>query len=313
MNKNLINVVGAVAILSSYTARAVTFTTPAAGAVLTPGATITARVSPSPGEQITAAAFLIQGSNPVTAVASTAVSGAFEAQLTVPSLSVGPALIFTDAQLSDGTERMDFVEVKIEPGSIKRLTLTAPGTLTSVGQISQLQLDGLFSDGITRRVTSPATGTTYQSSNDSVLGIYPTGLIQARTTGFAIVTAMNRGQSVTQVVQVAVPNPAVNHIPIANPGTDQAVAPVTLVTLSGVGSSDPDGGSLTFEWNQESGPLVILRTPRSAQTVFTSPRVDRAQVLTFSLVVSNNNGATTFPALVKVTVDPALAAAGPVH
>jgi hypothetical protein len=304
MKYRFVTLISFVATLSTSVAQAATLVAPASGTVLRPGATVTTRVSPSAGEQITAAAFLISGSEPVDAVASTTVAGAFEAQLTVPKYLVGPALIFTDARLSDGTERLDFVEITVEPGSVKQLTLAGPGALASVGQIEQLQVDGLFTDGITRRLTSPAAGTTYQSSNDAVLGIHGTGLIQARTAGFAIVTATNRGQSVSQIVQVTVPNPPVNHIPIANPGADQAVGTETLVTLSGIGSSDPDGDPLTYEWNQESGPPVILRSPQSAQTIFTSPRVDTATVLMFSLVVSDNKGATTFPAIVKVTVDP---------
>jgi hypothetical protein len=47
-----------------------------------------------------------------------------------------------------------------------------------------------------------------------------------------------------------------------------------------------------------------VRDPEAAQTVFVSPRVDAEMILEFSLVVSDNKGATSFPTTVRITVRP---------
>jgi hypothetical protein len=289
--------------LRATPAAAVQIVAPAAGTTLAPGATLTVRVVPSPGEQLTAVA-VGMGDAGTDATASTTVTGAFEAQITVPVKAVGPAFIVAYATLASGSTGMDYLEVTVEPGAVKQLRLSAPPVLSTVGAVRQLDVSGLFTDGVERRLTLPDTGTTYESSDQAVLGIHPSGLIQARATGTAAVRATNRGQSVTAVVRVSIPDPPPNHIPTADPGGDQVVAPKTLVRLSGAGSRDPDGDPLTYRWEQDSGRIVVLQSPLAADTVFVAPRLDTEEVLEFSLVVTDSKGASTFPAIVRVTVRP---------
>jgi len=304
MTKLISILVCGAALLFTSPLHAVDITAPTSGTTFAPGATVNIRVTPSSGEQITEVSVTVPGGIATDASPSVTVAGAFEAQITVPTPLVGPVMILAYAKLADGTSAIDFVDVNVEPGAVTRLTLSAPPTMGTVGKIFQLQVKALFADGITRDVTLPERGTAYLSSNEAVLGIHPTGLIQARTNGVAVITATNRGKSVTQIVQVTVPNPPSNRIPIADAGADQTVAPNTLVTLSAANSSDPDGDPLTYHWEQTGGRIVLLRTPDLVQPVFVSPRVDTQEVLEFSLVVSDNKGATTFPAIVRVTVAP---------
>ena len=292
-------------------AHAATIAAPPANTILAPGGMVTVRVAPSFGEQLATVAVMIGGGSPIAAAQSTTAPGAFEAQVSVPAAMVGPTLVMSYTKRSDGTASMDFIEVTVEPGAVTRLMMASPPVMNTVGAIYQLDVKALFADGVIREVTLPEKGTTYVSSNDAVLGVDADGEIQARSSGTAIVTVSNRGQSLAQTIQVAVPNPPTNHIPTANSGANQTVAPQTLVTLSAAGSSDPDGDPLTYKWRQVGGRLVILRTPTAQQTVFTAPRVDGVEVLTFSLVVSDNHGATTFPTSVQVTVDPSLVPVAP--
>jgi len=90
--------------------------------------------------------------------------------------------------------------------------------------------------------------------------------------------------------------------PIANAGPDQSVGELTLVTLDGSGSSDPDGDPITFFWTQTVGPAVILSDSTAESPTFTSPAVTSPVTLTFSLIVSDGNINPFAPDTVDVTV-----------
>jgi hypothetical protein len=267
-----------------------------------PGATITVRVAPSAGEQLTGVAVGI-GDTSVDATPSATVPNAYEAEVTVPRTAVGPIFIVAYGTLVAGVA-MDFVDIDVNPGPLSALMFSVPPTMGFIGQVRQLEVKGRFADGIVRILTLPEKGTTYSSSNDAILGVNADGLIQARQRGFAEIRVSNRGKTTAAAVNVVVPDPPDNHIPVPDPGPDQIVAPQTLVTLSGAASHDADGGPLTYHWEQESGRIVLLRDPEAAQTVFVSPRVDAEMILEFSLVVSDNKGATSFPTTVRITVRP---------
>lgn len=88
------------------------------------------------------------------------------------------------------------------------------------------------------------------------------------------------------------PPPQPNRAPIANAGPGALLdLSENAVRLYGVGSRDPDGDNLTYEWTQTAGPTVALRNPRSATAWFESPRVE--QTLTFQLRVADEDGATS--------------------
>ena len=80
-----------------------------------------------------------------------------------------------------------------------------------------------------------------------------------------------------------------NLAPIANAGPSQTVSSGEVVTLSGT-ASDPDGDSLTFEWNQLQGPVVTLATPDQSTTNFNAPVTDQSITLGFRLTVQDGRG-----------------------
>ena len=87
-------------------------------------------------------------------------------------------------------------------------------------------------------------------------------------------------------VNVAIKN--VNHPPVANAGSDQTVGPLSLVTLNGSASFDPDNDALTFSWVQTQGPQVNLSSAGAFEATFFAPLVEPpGTTLTFDLRVSD--------------------------
>jgi hypothetical protein len=63
------------------------------------------------------------------------------------------------------------------------------------------------------------------------------------------------------------------------------------VTLDGTNSTDPDGGAVTYLWEQTDGPTVALLDTADGRVTFTAPDVgpDGAS-LSFRLTVSDSTG-----------------------
>ena len=99
-------------------------------------------------------------------------------------------------------------------------------------------------------------------------------------------------------------NPPTNNAPIANAGPNQNVIAGSTVTLSGSGT-DADGSIAGYTWTQTGGtPSVTLSSSTVAQPTFAAPSVVAASTLTFSLVVSDNRGASSTASNVSITVNP---------
>jgi len=93
-----------------------------------------------------------------------------------------------------------------------------------------------------------------------------------------------------------------NIAPTANAGTTQTVDGGVSVLLNGGSSSDPDGVIVSYAWTQTAGSAVTLTNPAAAAPSFSAPPA--AGTLTFSLVVTDNRGASSAPSLVSIIVNP---------
>jgi hypothetical protein len=302
MNKVLVSAVLIIVAILGDRAWCAEILSPAEGTVVVPGSLITVKIGPSPGEEISEAA-LVTSEGMVTAVPST-LPGTFEAAVRVPVAAVGPEIVTAYATLIGRGASVAQVTLLAQPGVLERLFLSAPPILTFIGEVAQVEVKGRFTDAVTRDLTLPEAGTTYASSDQNVLGVLPNGLIQARTRGVAQIMVTNRGKTAIGTTRVAVASPPDNRIPIPNAGPDQNVASETLVDLSGAASADPDSDPMQYRWEQESGPMVLLRDANTATPYFISPRVDGESVLEFSLAVTDSKGAMSFPDTVRITVSP---------
>ena len=93
----------------------------------------------------------------------------------------------------------------------------------------------------------------------------------------------------------------VNDAPVASAGVAQTVDEGASVSLAGSGS-DVDGGMLGFQWTQVGGPTVILSGASTATPSFTAPQVSGTMALTFQLVVTDQGGLSSMPAITTVSV-----------
>jgi hypothetical protein len=89
----------------------------------------------------------------------------------------------------------------------------------------------------------------------------------------------------------------------ADAGPDQNVKSGAIVLLDGSASSDPSGGTLTYQWTQTSGPIVTLSDSISANPTFTAPDSQVQDTIVFELVVTNEQDIQSKPDTVTITIN----------
>ncbi len=111
------------------------------------------------------------------------------------------------------------------------------------------------------------------------------------TLTFQLLVHDGQVNSTPDSINVTVTN--VNHPPVAVAGEDQMVAELTVVTLNGTGSFDPDGDPIEFLWNQTGGTPVELDDEYTANPTFLAPPTGpEGDILTFELTVGDGIDST---------------------
>ena len=180
---------------------------------------------------------------------------------------------------------------------------SAFGHVDSMGKIFELPVVGDFADGVTRRISAPSTGTSYESSNPKVIKVLPSGLLQILGNGKTVLTVKNRGKQAQLDVDVNV-NEEPNEPPIADAGDNKTVKAGTKVKLSGLKSRDAEGEALYYTWSQVRGSKVALLDVNGPEATFQAPQVSETRTYRFKLRVTDKKGADSVPAFVDVTVEP---------
>jgi hypothetical protein len=95
-----------------------------------------------------------------------------------------------------------------------------------------------------------------------------------------------------------------NQAPTANAGSDQTVNAAAAVSLSGTGT-DPENGTLTYQWRQTGGTSVALSNPTSARASFTAPTIATGTAtLTFEVRATDAAGLSAVDTLTVVVQSP---------
>jgi hypothetical protein len=247
---------------------------------------------------------------------------AFGGPLLVPKDGIGPMRLLAVAEISRGRlgtrSVFDEILVNVEPDASlatiefetdKPLQLgrtgqsSAFGHVDSLGKIFELPVVGEFADGVTRRISSPASGTAYQSSNPKVIRVLPHGLLQIVGNGKTVLTVTNRGKQASLDVGVTV-NDEPNEPPVADAGTNKTVKAGSQVKLSGLKSRDAEGEALYYAWSQVRGSKIALLDVANAEASFLAPTVSEKRTYRFKLRVTDKKGADSVPAFVDVVVEP---------
>ncbi|WP_177224154.1 PKD domain-containing protein [Thermoflavifilum thermophilum] len=129
--------------------------------------------------------------------------------------------------------------------------------------------------------------------------------LKAGTYVFTITVTDDAGLQATDTVKVYVQN-SPNQPPVANIRTssDSVYLPVDSIFLDGDGSYDPEGGRLTYLWQQISGPSpAVIRSSNQAQT-WISQLI--AGTYRFSLTVADSTGATAVDSVLIQVISPAV-------
>ena len=259
---------------------------------------------------------------PVAMVSSDRKDPPFGGRLNIPQNSIGPMRLLAVAEVSRGRlgarSIFDEVIVDVEPPAAltaidfetdKPLPLgrvgqsAAFGHIDSMGKIFILPVVADFADGVTRKISSPASGTNYESSNPHVIKIVSGGLLQIVGNGKTTITVSNRGKQGLLDVDVNV-NDEPNEPPIADAGHNKTVKAGSKVTLKGLTSRDPEGEALYYSWSQVRGSKVSLLDVNNSEASFLAPAVSESRTYRFKLRVTDKKGADSLPAFVDVTVEP---------
>ena len=174
-----------------------------------------------------------------------------------------------------------------------------------VNEQSSVTLTGSGSDSdgnIVSYAWSQTSGTSVTLSNaDNVSASFTAPTLTAtEILSFTLTVTDNEGATATDSVLTTV-NP-VNTVPVANAGVGQLVNEQSSVTLTGSGS-DSDGNIVSYVWSQTSGTSVTLSNADNVSTSFTAPTLTATEILTFTLTVTDNEGATALNT-VNITVSP---------
>jgi MYXO-CTERM domain-containing protein len=242
-----------------------------------------------------------------------ALTGANTAQptFTAPSVTVDTVLRFS-LRVSDGslssTDTVNIIVRNVGQGPNGAPVANA-GADQTVDERVVVTLDG-------RGSSDPDAGTTltYAWAQTAGPAVTLTGANTAQPTFTApevtadtvltfTLTVSDGSLSHTDTVNITVRNVAAqNRPPVVNAGADQTVEEGATVTLSGSGA-DPEGDALTYAWTQTAGPEVALNGGTTATATFTAPDVAASTLLTFTLKVTDANGASSEDS-VSVTVTP---------
>lgn len=174
----------------------VTISSPTAGQVFAPGATV--NITVQLGSGLTATTGLVGVSVPGigTVFGSNYNGTSFQASFVIPATFAGPVTLTPSILDSNNNPVLGIATtINVAPSTAPTsLSILQPYVhLTTVPSTSAISVTGNYPGNIELDLTSSATGTTYTSSNTNAVTVDANGNVQAAAFGTAVVTVANQG------------------------------------------------------------------------------------------------------------------------
>ncbi|MDY7227080.1 myxosortase-dependent M36 family metallopeptidase [Hyalangium rubrum] len=215
---------------------------------------------------------------------------------TAPAVTASTVLTFTMTVNDGGSFVTDSVNVTVRPPNVAPMANAGEDRTVDEGTAVALDARGSSdADGDTLTYAWEQTAGTAVTLSDATTAQpgFTAPSVEADAVFTFEVTVSDGTLSAKDTVSITVRNvtESQNRAPTASAGADRSVNEGATVTLSGAGT-DADGDALTYAWTQTAGPSVTLMGANTASASFTAPDVDSNTVLTFSLKVTDAQGAS---------------------
>jgi len=195
----------------------------------------------------------------------------------------------------------DTVKITVNAAVINNAPVADAGAdITIQSPINFTQLNGTATDdvSVSSTVWTQIAGTAATISNANILNPNITGL-SIGTSTFRLIVTDGAGLKDTDDVNVIV-LPAVNIPPVVFAGNDTSITlPATTVNLNGT-ATDADGGTPSVLWSNSDGCSIT-----SATSVITTATCTTPGQHTFTLVGTDDDGATTQDQMIATVIQPA--------
>ncbi|MEK7415506.1 MAG: hypothetical protein AAB263_19550, partial [Planctomycetota bacterium] len=183
-----------------------------------PGITISAPASASVGQTISVTVMPVNGASLAWVFVTTDRGGTVGTKDTTPwsftyvvpmdvTGSVTLGAVSSDTVTGDPYTASTVVQVGTGSATLTSMALHINTTLQGTWsknmffdyymETQYVNVEGTYSDGVTRDLSSPASGTVYTPQDTSIVKVLPDGNLQAVGQGATTVTATNSGQSLT--------------------------------------------------------------------------------------------------------------------
>jgi alpha-tubulin suppressor-like RCC1 family protein len=225
---------------------------------------------------------------------------------TITGLVQGTYVFQLKVTNSQGNSAVATVTIIVNPAPVITPVASAGSNIILTLPTNSTTLDGSGSSNpgggtLTYAWTWQSGPTTYTITSPAAVTTTLTGLVQG-TYVFQLKVTNSQGNSDVATVTVIV-NAAAAVTPVANAGSGSTMTlPANSATVDGSASSNPGGGTLTYAWIKQSGPVTYtISSPGSATTTITG-LVQGTYI--FQLTVTNSQGNSAV-ATVTIIVNPA--------